>query len=55
MDDMDRLLAYTQGRLDEAGVAAFEADLARRPDLQAELVALRAAAKLIGKARYDGR
>ncbi len=49
MDDNDRLLAYMQGRLDEAGAAAFEADVARSPDLQAELAALSAVANVMAK------
>lgn len=49
MDEDDRILAYLQNRLDAADRAAFEADMAARPDLRAQVAALRAAAAELGR------
>lgn len=48
MDEDDRLLAYLQNRMDAPGRAAFEAELAERPDLRAQVASLRAAAADLG-------
>lgn len=50
MDRDDRLMAYLQDRLDPAARAAFEAEMAASPELQAEVSALRAAAADLGQA-----
>ncbi|WP_118136567.1 hypothetical protein [Oceanicella sp. SM1341] len=47
MDSDERLLAYMHGRLDAEAVADFEAELAARPALRAELAAMRAAAEVM--------
>ncbi len=48
MDDDDRLLDYMQNRMGAEDRAAFEAEIARRPDLRAEIDALEAAVARIG-------
>lgn len=42
MDEDDRTLAYLQGRLDGVALSAFEQDMTARPELRAEVAALRA-------------
>lgn len=54
MDVDDRLLAYIQGHLDDTNKAAFEAELAIKPELRAELAAMRAAAHVMGEERPNG-
>ena len=53
MDDDDRLLAYVQGRLSDADKIAFEADLAKRPDLNAELKAMQGVTRAIEAEEVD--
>ncbi len=42
MDDDDRVLAYVQGRLDQAARSDFEQEMVTRPALRAEVTALEA-------------
>lgn len=50
MDADEKLTAYLHGRLGVEDRAAFEAEIAGNPGLQAELSALRAAAAALGGA-----
>lgn len=49
MDADERALNYMQNRLGPEARAAFEAEMARSPDLRAEVTALRAAAADLGR------